>query len=166
MIKVVVGGRTLLALTGSDEHTLTQRLAAAPLQVIREDSPGAAAAREPWCHRAPVLAAVIGLLVVVATLWFFRGATWAATVPAVAGVPIASAQVLRAQLLAVNDLEVPFAVREEHPGGRIEVTWRFADAKWVDQARAHGMRATHRIVMELDEEAGFVRPTEQCSALD
>lgn len=166
VIKVVVVGRTLLALTGPDERTLAERLTAAPLQVIREESPGTAAAREFWFYRPAVLAAVTGLLVVVATLWFFKGSTWASTVPAMAGVEPLSAEALRQRLLAANQVEAPFVVASEEPGGRLVVTWRFADAKWVDLARAHGMRRTHRLLLELDAARQVVRPTEQFSALD
>lgn len=166
VIKVVVAGRTLLAVTGPNERDVTERLASAPVRVTREGSPGAAAAREFWFYRPAVLATVTGLLVLLATLWFFKGSSWAATIPAVAGTSPLSIDELRARLLAVNALEVPFSVAEESPGGRVVVTWRFADARWVDMARAHGMRRTHRILMELDPKEQIVRPTDQFSSID
>ena len=54
----------------------------------------------------------------------------------------------------------------EQSDGRVAVTWRFGDAKWVDLARAHGMRRTHRILLELDDRSKTVYPTEQQSRLD
>jgi len=166
VIKVLAAGRTLLVLTGATEREVSARLEAAPVTATREESPGSAAARDFWLYRPAVLAALTLLLVAVATLWFFKGSSWASTVPAVAGVEPLRGDALRRQLLAVNQVDAPLTVEEEQPGGRIVVTWRFADAKWVDIARAHGLRRTHRLLLELDEARRVVRPTEQLSALD
>ncbi|MDZ4673474.1 MAG: hypothetical protein SGI84_03405 [Gemmatimonadota bacterium] len=124
------------------------------------------AAREFWFYRPVVLVPVLLVLVALATLWFFKGSSWASTVPAVAGVAPLRQDALRQRLLAANQVDAPYTVAEEHPGGRIVVTWRFADAKWVDMARAHGLRRSHRLLLELDEARQVVRPTEQFSALD
>ena len=37
------------------------------------------------------------------------------------------------------------------------VDWKYADAKWVDHARAHGMKKSHRLILELDEASRTVR---------
>ena len=66
--------------------------------------------------------------------------------------------------MAVNDLDVPFSVQREN--GRVVAAWRFSDARWLDLARAHGTRRTHRILMELDPEGHTVRPVEQWSLFD
>ena len=117
-----------------------------------------------WLYRPPVLIALIAILVAIATVWAFRGSAWAATIPARPGVA-APARDLRERVLTVNSIDAPFTVTERDDG-RIAVTWRFADAKWVDHARAHGMRRTHRILLELDEPSRTVYPTEQQSRLD
>lgn len=166
VIKVLVAGRTLLVLSGADERAVAARLAMAPVTVARQESPGSDAAREFWLYRPAVLAALVLVLVAVATLWFFKGSAWAASTPAVAGVEPLRQDALRQRLLAINQVDAPFTVAEESPGGRIIVTWRFADARWVDMARAHGLRRTHRLLLELDEARQVVRPTEQFSALD
>ncbi len=166
VMKVLVAGRTLLVLTGRDQREVDARLAAAPVSAMRQESPGTAAAREFWLYRPAVLAALILVLVAVATLWFFKGSAWAASTPAVPGVEPLRQDALRQRLLAINQVDAPFTVAEESPGGRIIVSWRFADARWVDVARAHGLRRTHRLLLELDETRHVVRPTEQFSALD
>ncbi len=55
---------------------------------------------------------------------------WATRVPAKPGVEPVSEQELRRRLLAINDEDVPFRVVEAK-GGKIEATWRLADAKWA-----------------------------------
>lgn len=166
VMSLLVAGRTVLVLTGATVREVDARLAAAPVRIEREESPGTAAAREFWLYRPVVLGGLIVLLVLVAALWFFKGSSWAASAPAQAGVAPVPAETLRQRLLAVNALDVPLTVEEESPGGRLVVTWRFADAKWVDHARAHGMRRTHRLLLELDARRHVVRPTEQSSSLD
>ena len=170
--KALVAGRTLVVVTGPDESSVAERLRAsravtaaeqpATFVSVGETSPEG---QNVWLYRPPVVAAVLVALVMVATVYFFRGAAWAGTIPAREGVSAQPAQELRHRLLAVNALDAPFAVAEQ-PDGRIAVTWRFADAKWVDHARAHGLRRTHRMLLELDESSRTVYPTEQHSQLD
>ena len=122
-------------------------------------------ARDFWLYRPPVLIALVLLLVVIASVYFFRGSTWAGTVAARAGVQPVSERDLRERLVAVNRLDAPFSVTDAGDG-RMAVTWRFADAKWVDLARAHSMRRTHRIVLDFDDRTKTVYATDQQSSLD
>ena len=49
------------------------------------------------------------------------------------------------------------------PGAKpdqIVVDWKYADARWIDHARAHGMRKLHRLVLQLDESTHTVRGRE------
>jgi len=164
----LTAGRTLIALTGPDERTVRSALAAS--RVVAPIEAPVSVAADPgatfWLYRPAVLAGLVLLLVVVATLWFFKGSTWASSLPPVAGAAPVSGPELRRRLLAINELDAPYAVQEETPGGRIVVTWRFADARWVELARVRGMRATHRILIELDESKRVARPTEQVSRVD
>jgi len=169
--KVLVAGRTLVVLTGPDEAAVNDRLASSPVVApapqaafvpVGDVSPEA---RDYWLYRPPVLIGIIVALLMITTLYFFRVSGWAATIPAKPGVPVRPASEVRERLLAVNELDTPFRVSEQSDG-RLAVTWRFADAKWVDLARAHGMRRTHRILLEIDERARTVYPTEQQSRLD
>ena len=171
LAKVLVAGRTLLVLTGPDEESVTERLrslrAIAPMAqaTFVPASPVSPEARDFWLYRPPVLITLIVILLVLATVWAFKGSAWAATIDARRGAQAQHASDLRERLLAVNSVDAPFTVTDRDDG-RIAVTWRFADAKWVDHARAHGMRRTHRILLELDEPTRTVYPTEQQSRLD
>ncbi len=168
-VKVVVGGRTLLILSGPDEAWLAERLRASRVfaSVAHDDEAvPQAPAGDFWLHRPAVLLSFVLVLILLATLWFFRGSTWAASTPAETGATPSTAQELRRRLLAINDLDVPFTVEEESSHGRIAVTWRFSDARWITAARAHGVRRMHRLVLELDEPRRAVRPTEYISAVD
>jgi hypothetical protein len=164
--KVLVAGRTLVVMTGPDESDVAARLRAsrilAPATAAVAPSPG----DDYWLYRPVVLVSLLLLLVCLAVVWFFKGSAWAAMIPARADTMPASADELRQRLLAINELDAPFVVEEEPGSGRLVVTWRFADAKWVDLARARGMRRTHRILLEVDENRHVVRPTEQQSSID
>lgn len=59
-----------------------------------------------------------------------RVVSWATRVPAKPGVEPVSEEELRRRLLAINQEDVPFKVVEVK-GGKIEATWRLADAKWA-----------------------------------
>jgi hypothetical protein len=164
-LKVLVAGRTLLALTGVDQDDLASQLRASQV-LVPAAGPTPDAAADFWLYRPAVLVGLTLLLVALATVWFFKGSVWAASIPAPAGIAAAPSGELRDRLLAINSLDVPFTVEEESPSGRLVVTWRFADARWIDHARAHGMRRTHRVLLDMDESRQAVRATEQFSALD
>ena len=170
--KVLVAGRTLVVLTGADEAAVNDRLESSP---IVAPAPQTAAfvpvgdvspeARDYWLYRPRVLIGITVALLIITTLYFFRVSGWAATIKARPGASVQPASEVRERLLAVNELDTPFRVSEQGDG-RLAVTWRFADAKWVDLARAHGMRRTHRILLEIDDRKKTVYPTEQQSRLD
>ena len=168
VVKVLTAGRTLVALTGPDERTLDARLRDSRIVTRREQglvTPLDPSASDFWLYRPAVLVSIIGVLLIIATLYFFKASAWAATTPARPGVAPQPASEIRDRLLAVNSLDAPFTASEREDG-KIVVTWRFADAKWVDLARAHGMRNTHRIILELDEATKTVYPTEQFTRMD
>lgn len=167
VVLALTAGRTLLVLTGPDERSLRAALAGSRIiRPARPDDAAAIAARDYWLYRPAVLAALAAMLLAGVVLWFFKGSTWAATVPAVSGAPTMTEQDLRRQLLALNDLDAPWRVAEETPGGRLVATWRYAEARWVDLARARGVRATHRVLIDLDATHRVARPTEQSSRFD
>ncbi len=92
-------------------------------------------------------------------LWFYflvRGGTWATRIPPPPGIPPVPVETLRARLLAINDLNLPFQIREE-PTGRLVAEWRIADAHWMGILEAGGLRKAHWIYMELDARAHKVR---------
>lgn len=59
-----------------------------------------------------------------------RVVSWATRVAPRPGVEPVSEEELRRRLLAINEEDVPFQVVEGR-GGKIEATWRLADAKWA-----------------------------------
>ncbi|MEO7412598.1 MAG: hypothetical protein ABIZ81_04515, partial [Opitutaceae bacterium] len=111
---------------------------------------------------------VAGLLFMVALYvgWFFKGAGWASSSPAVAGVPAVASTELVSRLEAINALDVPFRLGRGERSNEFFATWRYADAKWIDHARAHGLRRTFRIRLTLDEAAHTVRATDYAAGYD
>lgn len=116
----------------------------------------------------PVGMKIGGTLLMVAfyTLWFFKGAAWASSSPAVPNAPRITATELAARLEAINTLDVPFHIERGEQPNEFFATWRYADAKWVDHARAHGLRRTFRIRLTLDESAHTVRATDYAAEFD
>lgn len=167
-IKIVVAGKTLIAYSASDSAQATSLLANSPVVARTKDAAGNTnGSQEFWLYRASTLVPVTLFLVFVAVVWFFRMSMWASEVPAVANIEPASSETIRNRLLAVNSLDVPFTVAPLPDDSSIlVVTWRYADAKWIDLARAHGTRRTHRILIAFDDERKMVRPLEQLSTLD
>lgn len=109
-----------------------------------------------------------GLLLLAAlyTLWFFKGAAWAGSSPALPGAPRLAAAELASRLAAINEFEVPFRIEPGPRPNEFFATWRYAEAKWVDLARARGMRRTFRIRLSLDEAAHTVRATDYAAGFE
>lgn len=165
-LKGVAAGRTLIFASGATEAEASERLNATGAFAANDSDPGVTQeAKEFWLYQPRALIALALVMLVLSVGWFFRGSSWAATTEPKPGVTVQSAEEVRRRLLAVNNLDVPYTVREDGRN-RFIVSYRFGDAKWVDLARAHGMSRTHRIIMELDESSHSVRPTEQASRLD
>jgi hypothetical protein len=85
-------------------------------------------------------------------LWIaflFRCGSWAGSITPTPGVETVRAETLRARLLAVNHLGLPFQVREERPG-LLVAEWRIADARWVGLMEVGGITQAHRVYLELD----------------
>jgi hypothetical protein len=103
----------------------------------------------------PVLLGLVCYLL----LWFallFRGGAWAASLPPAPGAAPVPAETLRARLLAVNDLGLPFQVAEAGPGGQLVAEWRIADARWIGLMEAGGLAKAHQIHLQLDPGARTV----------
>lgn len=122
----------------------------------------AAQPRPPLAMLLPALAMYVLLVV----LYFFKGAAWAGSTPAVPGVAAVPAATLAARLESINTLDVPFAITRGDRDNEWIATWRYADAKWIDLARAHGLRRTFSIRMTLDERSRTVRATDYVASYD
>jgi hypothetical protein len=164
IVKIARAGRTLAIVSGSNERALTKRLLAlgaiAPGQAPSDPGSG-----RFWLYRRGVLPALAAALVLIYVVAFFKGAAWAGSVAPVAGIPPASEWDLRRSLLAIDAADVPFTIGEER-GNRFVATWRFADARWLDLARARQVKYAQRVLLELDPESHVVRVTEQMTRFD
>jgi hypothetical protein len=100
-------------------------------------------------HLLPVLLGGTGFFL----LWLallFRGGAWAASIaPAPDAAPVPAAT-LRARLLAINDLGLPFRVHAEGRRGRLVAEWRIADARWIGLMEVGGLAKAHQVYLELD----------------
>lgn len=165
-VKLLRAGRTIVAYTAPNAAAVSSVLAESPI-VMKAAAVDKKTEDEFWLYRVPVLIAIVVGLVAFATIYFFKGAMWASEAPAAAGVAPVPSATLRERLMAINELDVPFSISPSLEDSSLLVaTYRYADAKWMDLARVHGMRRTYRIVMKLDEKAGTVRPTEQIATMD
>jgi hypothetical protein len=97
---------------------------------------------------------------------FFRLAVWASAHPPPEGIAPVPAAALRERLLAVEKQDVPFTVRAGETPDVLVAAWRYADAKWLDQARAHAMHKSIRFRMRLDEASRSVRVLESRAEFD
>lgn len=98
--------------------------------------------------------------------FYFKGAAWAGTYPAKPGVSTLSSGELSRRLAALNQLDVPFQVESGSEPNELFVTWKYADAKWIDLARVRGMKRSFRIRLLLDEAGHKVRATDYVRSLD
>lgn len=97
---------------------------------------------------------------------FGRLASWASAVPALAGVRPVAAETLMRTLLDINRRDVPYALSRGSHGNEIIVDWRYADAKWLDLMRIHGMSKGYRLVLRLDEATHTVRAQDRYASFD
>jgi hypothetical protein len=144
----------VIHLEAADDDTVNARLAGLPF-VVENPEKGLMTLLFTR-YLLPALLGIAGFFL----LWLallFRGGSWAGSLlpsPDLAPVP---AEDLRARLLAVNDLGLPFRVREERPGGRLVAEWRIADARWLGLMEVGGLTKAHQVYLELDPDAHKVR---------
>lgn len=163
-VKLAVVGPTLVIVSGMDDRSATKHLhtlgAIAPAR-----APSGPGSERYWLYRPGVLPALLVALLAVYVIAFFKGATWAGAIPAVANVEPVTAAELRQRLLAIRSKNVPLTIEKENDQ-RLVVTWRFADAQWLDLARAHKLRHVARVILELDPKVPIVRVTDQMTRFD
>lgn len=114
-----------------------------------------------WTKLAGIL-----LLVIVYVMTFFKGMRWCSSVKPVAGALIVPKSDLVTRLMSINDLDVPFSMKIGDSPNELIADWRYANAQWVDVARAHGMKKTFRIRLSLDESSRTVRATDYMAEFD
>lgn len=90
-----------------------------------------------------------GVYMVICTFAFFRGGPWAARISPPARIAPVPAEEMRSRILGINDLDLPFHVREGKRGYLI-AEWRLADARWTTILEQAGLRIAHSVKMKLD----------------
>ncbi len=154
--------RHLLVVLGRDQATVDQRIAAVaklPRQDVQEA--GSLGDRIKTATKYGVF--------IWAGLQFFifgRVASWAGRAPAVAGVTPVAGEVLMQRLLSLNQQDLPYTVSRGRRANEIVVDWRYADAKWLDLMRVHGMRKGYRLVLRFDEGAHNARAQDRYASFD
>jgi len=97
---------------------------------------------------------------------FGRVASWAAQVPAASGVEPVATEALMQQLLSIDEQDVPYTLSRGTHANEIVVDWRYADAKWLDLMRIHGMSKGYRLVLRFDDGAHNVRAQDRYASFD
>ena len=87
-----------------------------------------------------VIVATIGLYLLLVAVYFFKGIAWATRIEPNPLAPPLSLFALRERVLSLNNLELPLQIEPDVRVDLLVATWRYADARWIDHARAHGMR--------------------------
>jgi hypothetical protein len=98
----------------------------------------------------------LGAYLILYAIAMARMAGWAARIEPSSGVLPATAEVLRERLLAVNDLNLPFRMRQDRPGCLV-AEWRIADARWVAVFEAGGLKLDYEVHLRFDPTAHRVR---------
>jgi hypothetical protein len=174
---VVRRGRELYAWSGASREGVEGRRveAVGPMpEGMVDEAPRAVVVGRPSkravstrLSRQPRVAlAFLGINLVLAVGWFFKAAAWCSRVSPEAGVVAVDAAGLRGRLLGLGAGDGPMEVRAGGDGRSVEITWRYADARWLDLMRANRLRRVHRLVLEMDEAARKVRVREYWSAFD
>ena len=171
-IEMLRSGRLLFFWTGLTKeaaaaHRAASKLPTAAIEASRP-TPLFPALQPLGALFEPTSVKVAGLLILTCfyTGWFFKGAAWAASSPAVPGIAAVPAGELAARLESINTMEIPFRIERGERPNEYFATWRYADAKWIDLARAHGLRRTFRIRLVLDPTGHTVRATDYVAGYD
>lgn len=97
---------------------------------------------------------------------FGRVASWAGQVPPVPGIAPIAAETLMQRLLGINEQDVPYTIKRGNRDNELVVDWRYADAKWLDLMRLHGMSKGYRLVLRFDDGAHNVRAQDRYASFD
>ncbi len=176
-------GTMLGVWTGPDDLTIRRRMATGGFQVparaplegaVAQDGPVEAAPQDrrfawltpstPRDHAIVAMAVAAWMFTVVA--WFLVGASWAASVPARPAAAPVDRRELESRLLALNGLDVPWRVERGQGEGELCVTWRYAEARWLDLARANGVRRDLRVALWLNERRRTVYAIDYAASLE
>ncbi|HYW14237.1 MAG TPA: hypothetical protein VE871_19885 [Longimicrobium sp.] len=138
-------GRRVVHVEAADDRTIDARLHGLP---FLSRNPEKNFAWILFTRYLGVALAGIALYAVLIGIGMARGASWAAEIAPRPRTPSVTAKTLRARILALNDLDLPFHVREE--AGGLVAEWHIADDRWIGPMEAGGLNDIHRIHMQLD----------------
>lgn len=151
-----VVGRTLFVWTGANANALDRRQSASS-GAWTSAAPAAADPRVAQWLRGMMIA--LPVLVAIASLWFFKMSSWAASIPPVPQPWPAAASELRSRLLALPSTDKHVVVTPGEKPDEVVVTWS-DDATWADPANVHRQSRGYKIVLHLDERSKTARVTE------
>ena len=148
--------RRIVHVEAADDRAIDERLQSLPF--IREN-PQKNLMWVLFTEHMGLAFAGLGLYVLALGVFMARGGSWAAEIAPPAQTAPVSAETLHSRILALNELDLPFQVREE--SNRLVAEWRIADDRWIGLMEAGGLHDIHRIYMELDPERHQVRSLDE-----
>lgn len=154
--------RHLLVVLGRDQQTVDERIAAAaklPKRHVQE-------ARAPGDRIKTATKYGIFLWAGLQFFIFGRVASWVGRAPAIPDVEPVAAETLMRSLLDLNKQDIPYSISRGRHDNEIVVDWRYADAKWLDLMRMHGMRRGYRLVLRFDPGSHTVRAQDRYASFD
>jgi hypothetical protein len=147
-------GSLVIHIEAADDSTINARLGSLPF--VAENSEKGVITLLYTRHLPSTSLGVLGF----SLLWYVllsRCSSWATSLAPPPGVTPAEPQTLRDRLLAVNDLGLPFRVREVGRRGRLMAEWRIGDARWLGLTEAGGLTRAHQVYLDLDPNTHMVR---------
>lgn len=175
---VVAAGNELYAWSGNTKESIEanriRALGPLPMEAsssaVGEASPSSAPSETQVSTRLSsnwrAMTAFLVINLSFAVFWFFKGSAWSVRQPPRPGTRPEPAVSLCERLLSLNEQDVPVQVIASSNSDTLEITWRYADAQWLDLMRAHKMRRTHKLVLALDEHSHTARVREYWSTFD
>ncbi|MFO1460741.1 MAG: hypothetical protein U1G08_15220 [Verrucomicrobiota bacterium] len=158
----------LVVCTGPDDGSIRRRMVAAGFSLPRRAPLGPdPSGRTPAAGKSPfgsvglaggVTLFLVYLLVVVG--YFFKGASWSASSDPKPGTPRLPEAEVRARIEALAQTNTPFRIERGTRDNELFVSWNFADARWLDLARARELKRTVRTRLVFDARSGVVRTTD------
>ena len=159
---IALQGEFGIAVLGPTREAMSARRAAVP---GFHDNPKRTLGNKIDREYMPYALAVLLIWCLLVAAQFGRMAAWVGGENAPDNATPVAAEVLADRILALNQQDVPFTVSRGDEPNMLVVDWRYADAKWTDLMRVHGMEKSHRLVLRLDEGGHTARSRDYESAM-
>lgn len=158
---ITIQGDIGIAVLGPMREAMEARRAAIP---FFQDNPRRTLGNKIDREYMPYMLAALLIWCLLVAAQFGRMAAWAGGENAPDNSTPVAAEVLADKILALNQQDVPFTVSRGDAPNMLVVDWRYADAKWTDLMRVHGMEKSRRLVLRLDEGGHTARSRDYESA--